>query len=590
MAGGKETPRQKMIGMMYLVLTALLALNVSKEILDAFVEIEKNIQHSSITQLEKGNEDRSLIEAKIAEAKNEMIQGKEGAKEKYERLLQLRTVMDKIDANASRLIKKIDDAKLLILEKTGEDVSKVSPENPDVIVWKKYDLKNPLMITELNLSAVQSKDNFDVPFMELIGSEISAIDQNKPGMSIWKDILQFRRMLVMSVGTYYGKEGQYVVNNVTDINQFAKVKDLKTKVSKMITGGGNKPNVSDITKLTEIYELLTKLEFAQHGESKNIHWVGRTFDHAPLVGALASLTSLQMDVLAARARAFALLKTRITGGAYTFNEVRGFAYASSAVVDPNQDFTVDVFVGAFDSEKVPNVQSISGGGTLVDKKNGKATYKFNAGGTGSKIISGKVGVPDTYGNVTDWLDFETEVAVNSSGGEGSIGLPDVAVLYAGWPNKITAAVSGASITTVTVTIGGKNCPKQGNFYIANVIASKQTQNQTLVVSGRDKSGKEVARKELKVRVKPFPEPSLKEGSQMSKTGGRLYLTLGGCVLEGVQYEITSMRIFGKTYQGNQVPAEALRSVTKGSDVPVLIFWKRVGSNASGSMKRTFLVN
>lgn len=37
MAGTKETPRQKMIGMMYLVLTAILALNVSKEILDAFV-------------------------------------------------------------------------------------------------------------------------------------------------------------------------------------------------------------------------------------------------------------------------------------------------------------------------------------------------------------------------------------------------------------------------------------------------------------------------------------------------------------------------------------------------------------------------
>jgi gliding motility-associated protein GldM len=37
MSGGKETPRQKMIGMMYLVLTALLALNVSKEILEAFV-------------------------------------------------------------------------------------------------------------------------------------------------------------------------------------------------------------------------------------------------------------------------------------------------------------------------------------------------------------------------------------------------------------------------------------------------------------------------------------------------------------------------------------------------------------------------
>ena len=36
MSGGKETPRQKMIGMMYLVLTALLALNVSNAVLEKF--------------------------------------------------------------------------------------------------------------------------------------------------------------------------------------------------------------------------------------------------------------------------------------------------------------------------------------------------------------------------------------------------------------------------------------------------------------------------------------------------------------------------------------------------------------------------
>ena len=39
MAGGKETPRQKMIGMMYLVLTALLALNVSNAVLEKFAII-----------------------------------------------------------------------------------------------------------------------------------------------------------------------------------------------------------------------------------------------------------------------------------------------------------------------------------------------------------------------------------------------------------------------------------------------------------------------------------------------------------------------------------------------------------------------
>ncbi len=44
MAGYKETPRQKMIAMMYLVLTALLALNVSKQMLDAFLVVNESME------------------------------------------------------------------------------------------------------------------------------------------------------------------------------------------------------------------------------------------------------------------------------------------------------------------------------------------------------------------------------------------------------------------------------------------------------------------------------------------------------------------------------------------------------------------
>lgn len=47
MASANETPRQKMIGMMYLLLTALLALNVSKEILNAFVVIDKSLANTN---------------------------------------------------------------------------------------------------------------------------------------------------------------------------------------------------------------------------------------------------------------------------------------------------------------------------------------------------------------------------------------------------------------------------------------------------------------------------------------------------------------------------------------------------------------
>lgn len=43
MAGGKESPRQKMIGMMYLVLTALLALNVSNAVLEKFAVLNNTL-------------------------------------------------------------------------------------------------------------------------------------------------------------------------------------------------------------------------------------------------------------------------------------------------------------------------------------------------------------------------------------------------------------------------------------------------------------------------------------------------------------------------------------------------------------------
>jgi gliding motility-associated protein GldM len=47
MAGGKLPPRQKMIGMMYLVLTALLAMNVSKEIINAFVVMNTGLENTN---------------------------------------------------------------------------------------------------------------------------------------------------------------------------------------------------------------------------------------------------------------------------------------------------------------------------------------------------------------------------------------------------------------------------------------------------------------------------------------------------------------------------------------------------------------
>jgi gliding motility-associated protein GldM len=55
MAGGKVSTRQKMINMMYLVLTALLALNVSAEILKSFHMVEISMDRAGMN-IDKKNE------------------------------------------------------------------------------------------------------------------------------------------------------------------------------------------------------------------------------------------------------------------------------------------------------------------------------------------------------------------------------------------------------------------------------------------------------------------------------------------------------------------------------------------------------
>lgn len=58
-----ETPRQKMIGMMYLVLTAMLALNVSKDIIEAFSLVDDTMVSSTANTIAKNESDYSWLQA-----------------------------------------------------------------------------------------------------------------------------------------------------------------------------------------------------------------------------------------------------------------------------------------------------------------------------------------------------------------------------------------------------------------------------------------------------------------------------------------------------------------------------------------------
>ncbi len=64
MAGGKETPRQKLIGIMYLILLALLALQVSSAIMEKFKFLDDSLQYANSTaESNNGNLEKSIEKA-----------------------------------------------------------------------------------------------------------------------------------------------------------------------------------------------------------------------------------------------------------------------------------------------------------------------------------------------------------------------------------------------------------------------------------------------------------------------------------------------------------------------------------------------
>lgn len=137
MAGYKETPRQKMIAMMYLVLTALLALNVSKEILDAFLIVNESIDITNEKFAHKIDETYVKFEQQY-ELNPEKVQ------DEWDDAQQVRT-------HTQNMIKYVDDMKAEVIAFTEG----ITLEEAKVI----------------KLVDVKKKDNFDYPTNFFIGND-----------------------------------------------------------------------------------------------------------------------------------------------------------------------------------------------------------------------------------------------------------------------------------------------------------------------------------------------------------------------------------------------------------------------------------
>jgi gliding motility-associated protein GldM len=80
MASGKLSPRQKMINLMYLVFIAMLALNMSKEVLSAFGTINESLEESNTSFNSKNNNALQALQVKASESQDQFGKVYEDAK------------------------------------------------------------------------------------------------------------------------------------------------------------------------------------------------------------------------------------------------------------------------------------------------------------------------------------------------------------------------------------------------------------------------------------------------------------------------------------------------------------------------------
>ena len=290
--------------------------------------------------------------------------------------------------------------------------------------------------------------------------------------------------------------------------------DLGLKLRKDIDRQGT-VNEEDINEIIDIYRGLTMVEFSEVHEVAGVHWLGKTFDHSPSVAAIASLTSLEMKVLSARAHAVSVLRARVGGGEYSFNKVMPLAYGPE-VVNSNEEFEVEILMAAFDTDKQPEVIY---NGEKVAAAEGKARLKLK-GTSGTMELKGTVAIQKKNGDMTkrDWTKTVTVMKPS-----GSIELPEMNVLYRGYANKVNATASGYPETSLSGS--GVSVSRSGEGYIVKPAGRAKT--ATLSVSGRTADGKSVSLKTMTFRCSNLPDPELywggvKNGGKASKTQTTLF--------------------------------------------------------------------
>lgn len=531
MAGYKETPRQKMIAMMYLVLYALLALNVSKQVLDAFLVVNENIEDTNMSLSSKIAATYNRFEKQFQLNQDKVGPFWEKAKQVRQRSNNMVTYLQHLKLKLVEVSERKDSA--FVIEHYYFDTLAPNPFISGEMMKRK----------ELNLNIVPSKDRYNDVTNYMIG-----VGNTKRGEAyrLSKKMNTYRKVIL----------------------KFMNLPANTTKVG-----------------LVTNYRGKQKLIYLNADRQKQ-DWENHNFYYTILAADITLVNKIISEVKMSEFDALNYLFRSITEKDYKFGHVEAKVIPYSTYVLQGNTYKAEVLVAAYDTKTKPNVRILSGVDSITDQNIGKTQMVKGQGGVVKLVLPARREGLHKYAGIIEMIDPATNKTVKYNfKGKYLVAPPSLTVaplkmnvFYIGVENPVSITAPGLSASQIHPRISAGKLYKKGRNWMVKIM--KRVPGNKVYVSATAKiDGRNILLGRSEFRVKRVPNPTAEIAGQTNGLIDKNTMLAARAIIPNMKdflfnnyyFKITSFTFatlingdwIPQNVKGNIFPPEVMRIIRNG---------------------------
>ena len=454
--------------MMYLVLTALLALNISKEVLNGFVKVENSLRTTQGTLNAKVNETSTELETKY-------LQNQEKVKPFYDKAQQ-------VNASSAELISYITEMKARVMAASAGDYDDAG----ELAVGNYIGKDENGMDTVLNLALIPIKDEY-----QNLTTFVGMAEPKEPLEGPWTAVELKQNLVAFS-------------------NQL--------KNTSVVDNQGTRRDLPQYLKdqIDETFAFPTEIQ-----EGEEVSWEHANFYHVPLAAVMPLMTKMTLDIQDIQDDILSWLLGSVDAKSYKFTNLMPLVVPESNYILRGDSFRADVLLAAFDGTNPPDIYVDSKkwnerDSSLLEYENidalpigtdglGKLRISTRGMSLGESNYKGLIRFQGPDGNIQDFPYYTPKFTVAEPA--LVVSPTKMNVFYRGLPNPVEVSVPGVPGDKIDVRISGNHRLKKesdGTFTITPGTDKKA--NITVSAELPDGSKKTLPAREFRVKRIPDPVP------------------------------------------------------------------------------------